>query len=105
MAAESTQRQSATSDERNVSLITCTLLTDDNTEIDGCPVRVRGFTIGAAPVGLIEPDLLGYFVIRESFRNGLLHSFNPLLFLLYRLGYKAATVNVSALAISLVQAK
>lgn len=86
------------------SLITCTLLTDDHTEIDGRPVRIWGSAVGAAPVGLVEPDLLGYFIIRESFRDRLLHRFNPLLFLLYGLGYEAATTNVPALSICLVKA-
>jgi len=49
-------------------MLSCTLLTDDNTEIDGCPVRVRGFTIGTASVGLVEPNLLSY-LIRKSQRN------------------------------------
>lgn len=43
---------------------TCTLLTNDNTEIDGRPVRTGSFTVSAAPVGLIEPNLLSYFIIR-----------------------------------------
>lgn len=92
------------SDEHNLALITCTLLTDDNTEIDGCPVRIWGFTICTAPVGLIEPNLLSYFIIRESFCYWLLHSFNPVLFLFFRLSCEAETINVSALSISLAKA-
>lgn len=94
----------ANSDKHNLSLITCTLLTDDHTEIDRRPVRIRGFAIRAAPIGLIEPDLLSYFVIRESFSYRLPHSLNPLLFLLFRLSCKAEIINVSALSISLVKA-
>lgn len=91
-------------DEQSASLITCTLLTNDNTEIDGCPVRIWGFTIRTAPVGFIEPNLLSYFIIRESFCYRLLHSFNPVLFLLLRLCCEAGTINISALLISLIQA-
>lgn len=54
-------------EEHNLALITCTLLTDDNTEIDGRPVGIWSLAICTAPVGFIEPDLLGYFIIRESF--------------------------------------
>lgn len=91
-------------EEHSSSLITCTFLTDDNTEIDGCPVRIWGFTIRTAPVGFIEPNLLSYFIIRECFCYRLLHSFNPVLFLFLRLCGKAERINISALLISLIQA-
>lgn len=74
---------------------TCTLLTDDNTEIDGCPVRTGSFTVSTAPVGLIEPNLLSYFIIRQSFCYWLLQCFNPVLFLSFRLCCKAETIDFS----------
>lgn len=82
-----------------INYCTCTLLTNDNTEIDGCPVRTGSFTVSTAPVGLIEPNLLSYFIIRQSFCYRLLQCFNPVLFLSFWLCCKAETIDFSVLLI------
>lgn len=86
-----------------INYSTCALLTNDNTEIDGCPVRIGSFTVSTAPVGFIEPNLLSYFIIRESFCYRLLQRFNPVLFLSFRLGCKAETIDFSALLIFILK--
>ena len=73
--------------------LTCTLLADDHTQIDRCPLRLRGTTVGAAPVGLVEPDLLRHFIVGECLSNRFLDRFNPLLLLPFRLGREAATID------------
>jgi len=73
--------------------LTCTLLTDDHAQIDGGPLRLRGAAVGAAPVGLVEPDLLCHFVVAERLHDRFLDRFNPLLLLPLRLGREAATMD------------
>ena len=43
--------------------LTCTVLADDNTEVDGGPVWVYSFTVGTHLVGPVRPDLLSDLVV------------------------------------------
>lgn len=57
---------------------TCTVLADDNTQVDGGPVWVGGLAVGTGPVGAVGPDLLRHLVIRQRLSNGLLQGLHPL---------------------------
>lgn len=61
--------------------LTCALLTDDHAQVDGRPLGLRGAAVGAAPVGLVEPDLLRHFIVGECLGDRFLDCFNPLLLL------------------------
>lgn len=73
--------------------LTRTLLADDHAQVDGRPLGLRGATVGAAPVGLVEPDLLRHFIVGECLRDRFLDCFNPLLLLPLWLGSEAVTID------------
>lgn len=73
--------------------LTRTLLADDHTQVDGRPLGLRGVAVGAAPVGLVEPDLLCHFIVGKCLGNRFLDCFNPLLLLPLRLGSEAVTID------------
>lgn len=73
--------------------LTRTLLADDHTQVDRCPLRLRGAAVGAAPVGLVEPDLFRHFIVGKCLGNRFLDCFNPPLLLLLRLGSEAVTID------------
>lgn len=68
------------------SLHTCTALTDDNTEIDGGPVRLGSPTVSTEPVGGHGPDALGHLRGGQGLGDGSLHGLQPLLLLQLRFG-------------------
>lgn len=73
--------------------LTRTLLADDHAQVDGRPLGLRCATVGAAPVGLVEPDLLCHFIVGERLGDRFLDCFNPLLLLPLRLGSEAVTID------------
>lgn len=91
------------SDEYNLLLIICIFFIDDNIEIDGCLVRIRGFIICIVFVGFVELYFFSYFIIRESFCYRLLYSFNLFLFFFFRFGCKVEIINIFLLSIFFVK--
>lgn len=73
--------------------LTCAFLTDDHTQIDRRPLRLRRAAVGAASIGLFKPDLLCHFIVVECLGNRFFHRFNPLLLLAFWLGREAATID------------
>lgn len=69
---------------------TCTSLADDNTEVDGGPVRFGGAAVSTEAVGFHCPDPLGHLRVGECLTDGLLHGLHPFLLLLLRVSREAA---------------
>lgn len=53
---------------------------------------MRSSAVGTAPVRLVEPNLLGHFIIGQSFNNRFLHCLDPFFPLPLGLGCEAETI-------------
>lgn len=70
-------------------VLTCTLLADDDPQVDGSPIRPGGPAVRTMPVCRVGPDLLSHLVVRQCLGYCFLQSGCPALSSPPRLGCEA----------------